>query len=611
MGLKIQLLGRASIAGSAGLRGKKAWALLAYLLACDHPPSRDQLAALLFEEADDPLRALRWNLSELRKALPGVEFTPGDELRVALPPDAVVDLQVLKAGSWVEAIELEGLGRELLEGVHLSSSPTMESWLLNERRHVKGATEAILREAVMALLGLDRGQRAVELATRLVALDPLDESYRALLIRSLKKQGEDEAAQQEARAYTRLLQRELGVAPGAAIAEALSDADDQGPGPAPADRAGITAKIEAAQAAARAGQVETALRTLKTAVAAAHGVGDDRLRAKALLAAGSALVHTDRSNHEEGSALLHQVIPLAETLDEPAMVAAVHRELAWVEFMAARYERACRWIYKAPAEALEDAATRAGALWILGKSAAETGRYEESFELLDSAVAQARKGREPVRLGFCLTAVGRGRLICRDLDPAAEALTEAIEVVRFAGLVAFAALPEAFLGEVRLLQGDADAARELLEHSLAAAREVGDPTMEALSLRSHAMLALDEDDVDKAVQLLQAARTRLVESPDHTWTYAYVLDRLADVTTHRGLVDPQRWVDELANLAGRTGMKEMLERAYIYRHRLGDPNALDAAKLLAHEVDNPQLQLDLKAAGELVGASGRVSRSST
>ena len=44
-------------------RGRKAWALLAYLLLAERPPGRRHLAELLFDEADDPLGALRWTLA--------------------------------------------------------------------------------------------------------------------------------------------------------------------------------------------------------------------------------------------------------------------------------------------------------------------------------------------------------------------------------------------------------------------------------------------------------------------------------------------------------------------------------------------------------------------
>ena len=53
------LLGRPAIDGTPSgyqMRSRKSWALLTYLLLSERPPTRTQLAALLFEQADDPLR---------------------------------------------------------------------------------------------------------------------------------------------------------------------------------------------------------------------------------------------------------------------------------------------------------------------------------------------------------------------------------------------------------------------------------------------------------------------------------------------------------------------------------------------------------------------------
>lgn len=594
MGLDIRLLGRPRIEGGAALRGRKAWALLAYLLSSDAAPTREQLSGLLFEDADDPMRALRWNLSELRKALPGAILSK-DPLRLDLPPGTVVDVAVLKAGGWSEAIELSGLGHELLEGVHFSSAPVMEMWLLNERRHVKGATEAVLREAILGLLGLDQAQRAVELATKLAALDPLDETYQALLIESLVMSGAQVEAEQQVDAYASLLKRELGIAPGPAIAVALVSRGANAEPSVRMDAAAINVRIESGSSAVRAGRVEAGLVSLKQAASAAEAAGEKRLRGRALLAAGSALAHTDRSRHEEGSALLHQVIALADDIGDPSMRASAHRDLAWVEFMAARYARARRWIYKAPAETLEDASTRAGALWVLGKCASETGHYEESFELLESAVAQARTAQEPMSLTYCLTSIGRGHLLRRELERAERNLEEAVGVVNFAGMSRLAALPEAFLAEVRLLQHDLDSARALADHAYAAAKEVGDPTMESLALRSRAFVALSQGDPDGALDALETARARMIETPDHTWSQAYVLDGLCEVGVARHAPQATERVEELINLAARAGMKEMLARAYLHRVGLGDRAAFDPAVLVAHEVDNPELHLMIKA----------------
>ena len=64
-------------------KGRKAWAVLAYLALQPDGISRSRTATLLFPDAADPLGALRWNLSELRRTLDGVSIT-GDPLRLTL-----------------------------------------------------------------------------------------------------------------------------------------------------------------------------------------------------------------------------------------------------------------------------------------------------------------------------------------------------------------------------------------------------------------------------------------------------------------------------------------------------------------------------------------------
>ena len=67
----IRLLGRPSIAHGGvpvrAPRGRKSWALLAYVLLAERPPARKRLAEMLFADAEDPLGALRWTLAELRE----------------------------------------------------------------------------------------------------------------------------------------------------------------------------------------------------------------------------------------------------------------------------------------------------------------------------------------------------------------------------------------------------------------------------------------------------------------------------------------------------------------------------------------------------------------
>lgn len=165
-------------------RGHKSWALLALLLFSNAPLSRERLAGLLFSDADDPLGSLRWNLAELRRLLGPDAPLHGDPVWLELPADTQIDVRTLTSGTWVEALHLPGLGRELLEGIQPATDPAFEAWLLAERRHYAGQASAVLREAAVAKLAAGDARAAVELGTRLVALDEYDEEAHALLIRA-------------------------------------------------------------------------------------------------------------------------------------------------------------------------------------------------------------------------------------------------------------------------------------------------------------------------------------------------------------------------------------------------------------------------------------------
>ena len=75
LGLALNLLGKPTLVREdivlPGPKGRKAWALLSYRACADGNATRDQLAGLLFDTADDPVRALRWNLTEIRRSLRG------------------------------------------------------------------------------------------------------------------------------------------------------------------------------------------------------------------------------------------------------------------------------------------------------------------------------------------------------------------------------------------------------------------------------------------------------------------------------------------------------------------------------------------------------------
>ena len=63
----------------------------------------------------------------------------------------------------------------------------------------------------------------------------------------------------------------------------------------------------------------------------------------------------------------------------------------------------------------------------------------------------------------------------------------------------------------------------------------------------------------------------------------------------QGSAQAAQWAEKLAFLAARTGMRELVVRAHLYRGRLGQEGALEAARLLAAEIDNPALDSPLAA----------------
>ncbi|MCW2759708.1 MAG: putative AfsR-family transcriptional regulator, partial [Nocardioidaceae bacterium] len=306
-GLTIQLLGRPRVLRAGRetyrFRSRKSWALLAYLVLTEHPPTRSRLAALLFAEADDPLRALRWNLAEIRRGLGDRGTLDGDPLVLRLADDTRVDADVLAHGSWADAVDLPGLGADLLDGLAVRDAAGFESWLLSERRRVAAASEAILHEAALGSLSRGELDAARELAVRAAAMSPLDENHQALLIRLYRLAGDDRAAEDQFTAFARLLDAELGVLPGVAVRAAMHERRRR-PRAAVSDDASIAAVVESGSAAVAAGAVDAGVQALRTAVDLADRAASQRLRVDARLVLAEALVHSLGGLDEEGLAAL-------------------------------------------------------------------------------------------------------------------------------------------------------------------------------------------------------------------------------------------------------------------------------------------------------------------
>ena len=591
MGLTIHLLGpprmeRDGVAVEPP-RGHKPWGLLAYLVRSRVAPSRERLASLLFPEADDPLGALRWTLSALRRRLGATAEVGGDPLRLTLPPGTFVDVDVLGTGSWPEAVALPGLGHELLDGLAFRSSPGFEMWLENERRHVAGTTSAVLHQAALARLARGEVADAVQHASELVRLNPYEENAHVLLVRCLRAAGDLEAAARQVEACTELFRRELGVDPTPAL-RAAAVASEVPARARVSGRVAALAQLEAGEAALAAGAVEAGLERLRGAVAAARAVDDPELLAPALVARGGALVHSARGTDEEGAAALHEGTLLAEDAGRSGVAATGWREISWVQFLRAQYDRAEESLARTAELADGNERELAWVALIRGACSHDVGDHAAAGELLPSAVARSEQlpGGQP--LGHALTFLGRFHLLRGELDEARRVLDRALSEAEARGMTAFAPWPESFRAELDLVGGDLDRAEERFEHAFALGCQVGDPCWESVALRGVGLVAAARGDVTRALELLLDAPRVCRRLPDtYSWIDAYGLDALCAVAVEHRVEAAPRWIDELEATVARSGMRELLLHATLYRARLGEPGALDAARLLAAEIDNP------------------------
>jgi DNA-binding SARP family transcriptional activator len=600
MSLSVHLLGKPWLERDGepaeGPRGRKAWGLLAYLvLSRVREPSREHLAELLFAEADDPLGAVRWNLAELRRRL-GAESLAQGSTRLELPPDAFVDVHALLRGSPQEAIELPGLGRELLEGMDFGARPGFESWLLNERRRLVGAAEAAIHDAALDLLAAGEPARAAPLATRLVELNSLDESFQELLIRSYAESGDRDAAERQLSRCIELFRAELDREPGPVVHEAAKAAPpSRGPSFAAGGLSAAKAQFETGRRAIDAGTIDAGLASLARAAQAAGGAGDREFQCEALLVYGTALVHSGRSRDEEAAPVLLRAAALAEEHGFGDRAAAAHRELAYIEVRQARYARCARKL-DAAAAFVESDAERAGIEAIRGMAAADTGGHEGALAHLRRSVELAERGGAAHQAIFSLAFLGRSHFLRGELADARGALERSMQLSRDADWLAFSPFPEAWLAEVGLAEGDTDAARNRFEHSFALSCELGDPCWEGISGQGLGRLAVLGGETAQGLRLLEDARRRAARVPcAYVWVKAYAQAGLAAAAVEAGNRRAGEWVSDLATLAARTGMREFAVRAALLRHAMGEPGALEAAQILGSEVENPALEAELGA----------------
>jgi tetratricopeptide (TPR) repeat protein len=197
----------------------------------------------------------------------------------------------------------------------------------------------------------------------------------------------------------------------------------------------------------------------------------------------------------------------------------------------------------------------------------------------------------------------RLRLLRDELDEAEDALTVAVEHSRAERWTAFLPYPEALLAEVWIRRGRLDQAAETFEHAFALGCSVDDACWEAYSKRGMGVLLAASGDLDGALVTLDEALQRCMRQRDtHRWIRGYVLDAMCAIATTTSHPAAEGWITDLSSFAGHAGMRELMVRAYLSRRDLGDGDALEAARTLAVEVENPSLHAMIDGDGSRLDA---------
>jgi DNA-binding SARP family transcriptional activator len=596
MSISIQLLGspRVDIDGEdqGRPRGAKTWALLALLARSEGPLPRSRIAELLFSEADDPLGALRWTASQLRRLLDSADTVVGDPMELSLPADATVDVDLVLRGRWEDALDVPGLGRPLLEGVEPDAGASYELWLGGERRHLDGASAALLHEASSALLAREEADRAVTIAERLVGLDPYDENAEVMLIQALVAAGDHDAADERVRACTELFREELGVEPSPALAAAARSR----PTPVTASPIMLQAQLEAGQAAMSAGAVDAGLVTLRGVAEGAGALGDDPLAVQALFALGVALVHTTRGTDEEAVTILHRARDLADAIGDDATSGGACRELGYVEMLRGRYDRAETWLEAGRERAAGNDAELGWIELVRGSCLSDTAHYAEGEQALHRAVELTARVGDPQGEAFAITHLCRLHFLRGELDKARETGRRAVELTETAGWTSFGPYPETWAALAELGHGCVDESHQLFEHAWAMACQIGDVCWQTLSLRGLGLVNAERDRTDESIDQLSEAPAHCRRLPDaYRWAEAYALEALVDVAVGAGDDRVGVWLGQLDTIAFRHGFREFQARAHLHRARLGEQDAWSLAAVLAAEIDNPLLARDVAA----------------
>ncbi len=212
----------------SGFLSGKSPALLAYLAVTARPHPRDGLAALLWGELPetDARNNLRQALANLRKLL--APYLIINRESVAFDCDAPHTLDSADFERLLRESRIEGERQyehlaaaaalyqgDFLAGFYVRDAPEFEEWMLAQRARYRELALHALHQ--LAEHHLQRGEygRAIDAATRLLALDAWREEAHRQLMLALARSGRQRAALVQYDKCRQLLLDELGVEPAA------------------------------------------------------------------------------------------------------------------------------------------------------------------------------------------------------------------------------------------------------------------------------------------------------------------------------------------------------------------------------------------------------------
>ena len=572
-------------------RGRKAWAVLAYVALQGEGTSRSRLASLLFPDAADALGALRWNLSELRRALDGMTMA-GDPLRLVLQPPWRCDALEMVDSAANPGTDPRGFTGQLLEGLSFVDCPVFDSWLADQRYRFDNMVQSLLYEAALAALAAGTPGKAAELATLALDRDPFHADSNAVLVKALVALGEHRRARQHVTQCGDLYRQELGLPLPAEIRQALSDAAPETDSLMPATPSTVRSYLDAGGASLWAGAVDRGLEQLRLAVVLARGTGNGHLLAESLVALSGALIHQAGGRGAEVADFLHRALQAEGPVGASRTAAAAYRELGYLSVQRGVPDRAAGWLDRAMLAAEGFADEQARVLAIQGMLASDTARYDAAVTALVESGRLAGAVGNRRQQAFSAALLGRVSLLRGELDQAAVSLDRAQAWITDEHWTSFEPFVAGLRGETHLASGELEAAAALIDRSWVMAELAGDHCFMALAAGAEARLFMEHGDLTAAAHWIDRG---LGPKPWYLWYSARLLDTAAEVSIASRSPRASAFVDQLAELASRSGMREFVVRGQSHRALLGDEAAAQAVPWLARGIDNPALAAFLAA----------------